>query len=72
MSSKPKYPGLAIVLGATLGVIFGVLAGNMGAWLAVGVAVGVAIGAAWKKKTPECPHCVAVHRSHADMQRRQS
>ena len=72
MSSKSKYPGLAIVLGAAMGIIFGVLAGNMGAWLAIGVAIGVAIGAAWRKRTPECPQCVAMHRSHAGVHRRLS
>jgi hypothetical protein len=65
MPIKPKHPGLGIALGAALGVGFGVIAGNIGVWLAIGVAIGVAIGAAWKRKTPDCPQCSALHHSHA-------
>ena len=72
MSSKSKYPGLAIALGAALGIIFGVLAGNMGVWLAIGVAIGVALGAAWNSKTPECPQCTAMHHSHVPVEKRLS
>lgn len=72
MPSKPRYAALGIALGAALGAIFGVIAGNVGVWLAVGIAIGVAIGAAWKTKVLDCPHCAAIHSSHAAIQRRPS
>ncbi len=64
MTSKSKYPGLAIAVGAALGVVAGILAGNVGIWLAVGIAIGVAVGVSVRKKEPECPQCAALHRVH--------
>jgi hypothetical protein len=64
MTSKPKYAGWGIALGAALGAVAGVLAGNMGVWLAIGVAIGVVIGFSSRRKPTECPECEAIHRSH--------
>lgn len=64
MKSKPKFAGWAVALGATLGVIAGAMAGNIGAWLAIGVAIGIAIGTSVRRKTPDCPECEALHRTH--------
>ena len=64
MTSKPKYTGLGLVLGAALGTVFGILAGHVGAWLAIGVAIGMVLGASMRKKEPACPECAAIHRVH--------
>jgi len=64
MNRKPKYAGLGIALGAALGAVAGVIAGNMGIWLAIGVAIGVAIGMSSRPKSPDCPQCAAMHRTH--------
>jgi hypothetical protein len=65
MTSKSKYSGVVIALGATLGAVFGVMAGNMGAWLAIGVALGVALSSAYRGKSKDCPQCAELHRAHA-------
>jgi hypothetical protein len=65
MTSKQKFGGVTIVLGAALGAVLGAITGQMGVWLAVGIAIGVAIGASMRPpRKPECPHCAVVHRSH--------
>jgi hypothetical protein len=65
MNRKPKYAGLGIALGAALGAVAGAIAGNMGVWLAIGVAIGLAIGFSSRRKSIDCPHCEALHRTHA-------
>ena len=72
MRTKSKHTGLGIALGAALGAVFGVIAGNIGIWLAIGVAIGVAIGGSWKRKTPGCPQCAAMHPPHEAVERRLS
>jgi hypothetical protein len=62
--NKPKHAVLGIALGAVLGAVFGVVAGNVGIWLAIGVAIGLVIGSSFRRKGPECPECVAMHRGH--------
>jgi len=64
MTSKPKYTGVGIALGAVLGVVFGILAGHVGIWLAIGVAIGMVLGASIRPKQPVCPECAALHRVH--------
>ena len=64
MNRKPKFAGLGIALGAALGAVAGVIAGNVGVWLAIGVAIGLAIGMSVRRKTPDCPECEALHRTH--------
>ncbi|HTS08791.1 MAG TPA: hypothetical protein VMP68_24695 [Candidatus Eisenbacteria bacterium] len=66
MTSKQKFGGVTIALGAALGAVLGAITGQMGVWLAVGIAIGVALGVSMRRpKQPECPHCAAIHRSHA-------
>jgi hypothetical protein len=67
MSSKPKYAGWSIALGALLGAVFGVLAGHVGVWLAMGVAIGIVLGASIRHKPTECPQCAAVHKMHQEV-----
>jgi lipoprotein signal peptidase len=69
MQSKPKYSGLGLAMGAALGTAFGVVAGHIGVWLGIGVAIGMVLGTSIRRKEPECPHCAAMHQSHA-MQRK--
>ena len=64
MKRKPKFAGLAIALGAALGAVAGAMAGNIGVWLAIGVAIGIAIGVSSRRKSPDCPECEALHRTH--------
>jgi hypothetical protein len=64
MNRKPKFAGLAIALGAALGAVAGAMSGNMGVWLAAGVAIGLAIGMSARRKTPDCPQCEVLHRTH--------
>ncbi len=66
MTSKQKFGGITIALGAALGAVFGVMAGNMGVWLAVGVAIGLALGVRSRRKGPGCPECAAIHRTHEE------
>lgn len=70
MTSKQKFGGLTIALGAALGAVFGVITGQMGVWLAVGVAIGLALGMSIRTKRPECPQCEAMHRLHAPAEER--
>jgi hypothetical protein len=74
MTSKQKFGGMTIALGAALGAVLGAITGQMGVWLAVGIAIGVAIGVSMRPpQKPECPHCAAMHRSHeAIVERRPS
>lgn len=66
MTSKQKFGGMTIALGAAMGAVLGAVTGQMGVWLAVGIAIGVALGASMRRpKPPECEHCAAIHRSHA-------
>jgi len=72
MTSKQKFGGLTIALGAALGAVLGAVTGQMGVWLAVGVAIGVALGVSMRPRRPECPQCEAMHRLHAAEERRPS
>ena len=72
MSSKRKFAGWTIAIGAALGAVLGAMAGNMGVWLAVGVAIGLAMGSAFRTKQPDCPQCAELHQSHETEQRRAS
>ncbi len=70
MTSKQKFGGMTIALGAALGAVLGAVTGQMGVWLAVGVAIGVALGASMRRpKQPDCEHCAEIHRSHAPAER---
>jgi hypothetical protein len=65
MTSKQKFGGMTIAVGAALGAVLGAVTGQMGVWLAVGVAIGVALGVSMRRPDKrECPHCTAIHRSH--------
>ncbi len=64
MTSKPKYAGWGIALGAMLGAVFGVLAGHMGIWLAIGIVIGMLLGASFRRSQQACPECAALHRVH--------
>jgi uncharacterized membrane protein YgaE (UPF0421/DUF939 family) len=64
MTSKPKYAGWGLALGAVLGAVFGLLAGHVGIWLVIGVAIGVMLGAGLRRKQPVCPECTAIHQVH--------
>jgi hypothetical protein len=65
MTSKQKFGGMTIAVGAALGAVLGAITGQMGVWLAVGVAIGVALGASMRRPNqPECPHCAEIHRTH--------
>ena len=64
MTSKPKYAGWGIALGAMLGAVFGVLAGHMGIWLAIGIVIGMLLGASFRRRQQACPECAALHRVH--------
>ena len=66
MTSKSKYTGLTLALGAGLGAAAGVAAGHIGVWLALGVAIGVALGYVFRRKEPACPECAEIHRAHEE------
>ncbi len=64
MTSKTKFTGVGLALGAGLGAVFGVMAGHVGAWLAIGVAIGMLLGASFRRKEVSCPECAQIHRAH--------
>lgn len=67
MTSKSKYAGWTIALGAVLGAVFGVIAGNVGVWLAIGLVIGLAIGMSFRRRKADCPECAAIHRTHEEV-----
>jgi uncharacterized membrane protein YoaK (UPF0700 family) len=69
MERKSNRAGWGIALGAALGAVAGVMAGHIAIWLSIGVAIGMAIGASFRRRTNECPHCAALHKSHAAVSR---
>jgi len=72
MTSKPKYSGLGIALGAGLGVVLGVAVGHVGIWLPIGVAIGMLLGASFRRRPMDCPQCAELHRAHEAAQQNRS